>query len=345
MENSSLLVFERGAQLLAEANTIQAARELKALALTAAEYAQQMKLGEQAILSAKGYALEAERKMGQMLKEMAEKGERRTEGGDQRSDSAEESGRVTLANINVTPKESFNAQKLASLSEEAFAELKAGKVTRKAATREKSSKSPKPAPRRGEVAALAHEGLSTTEISRTLDIKLRRVSQILREEHLRRDALPDITPDMLSMSARQKLETAIRQHKEKLSAQWHVAIRARVDEILLNTIGPRLRKEQDQARKVMGKRNGIMDRKTYRLIMSCLHPDRIMDEKLKPLYARAFDLFRSVKILLLDEKNDPTEFVGLPTTLAEWDALKRKATLARKRKAGVTNEKSVTKAA
>jgi hypothetical protein len=192
---------------------------------------------------------------------------------------------------------------------------------------------PKPAPRCEEVVALEDQGMSNAEISQELDIKPRRVSQILREERLRREVLPLITPDMLSMTAQQKLEAAIRQHKEKLTVEWSIAVRKRVDELLLNTIGPRLKKEQDQARYVMKHRKGIMDHKSYRKIWSCLHPDRILDEKLKPMYAEAFDIFRAVQKLLLDEKNDPTEFVGVPSTLAEWDVLKREASMARKRRA------------
>ena len=45
------------------------AKELKSLALTAAEWAKRKNMGEEAIQHCRSYALEAERKMGQMLKE------------------------------------------------------------------------------------------------------------------------------------------------------------------------------------------------------------------------------------------------------------------------------------
>jgi hypothetical protein len=128
---TSLLVFEHGARLLAEANTIQKTRELKALALTAAEWARQKKLGDQAVLSARGYALAAERKMGQMLKESAEKGERASVGKPAKANSSPaELLAPTLADIGVTRKESYNAQQLADLPSEVFDELKSGRLPR-----------------------------------------------------------------------------------------------------------------------------------------------------------------------------------------------------------------------
>ena len=52
--------------MLAEADTIQKAKELKSLALTAAEWAKRKNMGEEAIQHCRSYALEAERKMGQL---------------------------------------------------------------------------------------------------------------------------------------------------------------------------------------------------------------------------------------------------------------------------------------
>jgi hypothetical protein len=141
-----------------------------------------------------------------------------------------------------------------------------------------------------------------------------------------------ITPEMLSMSAQRKLETAIRQHKQKLTAEWQKALSAKVQELLTNTIGPRLRQEQKEAQRIMKSRKGIMDRKAYRKILSCLHPDRINDAALKPLYEEAFRLFTVMEKLLLDEKESPTQFVGIPATRQEWDVLKRQAQTARKAK-------------
>jgi len=53
--------------MLAQADTIQKVKELKSLALTAADWARRKGMGEEAIQLCRSYALEAERKMGEML--------------------------------------------------------------------------------------------------------------------------------------------------------------------------------------------------------------------------------------------------------------------------------------
>ena len=66
-ETNSLVIFSKAALMLAEADTIQKAHELKNLALTAADFAKRKGMGEEAIKHCRSYALEAERKMGEML--------------------------------------------------------------------------------------------------------------------------------------------------------------------------------------------------------------------------------------------------------------------------------------
>jgi hypothetical protein len=68
-EVTSLALFEKASVMLAEANTIQKARELKNLALTAADWRRRKGMGEDAIQHCRSYAYEAERKMGAMLAE------------------------------------------------------------------------------------------------------------------------------------------------------------------------------------------------------------------------------------------------------------------------------------
>jgi hypothetical protein len=128
------------------------------------------------------------------------------------------------------------------------------------------------------------------------------------------------------------LDLAIQQHKAKLDAQFHAAVNARVQEFLENTIMPKLQEEQAEARRVMEARKGVMDRKSYKKILSCLHPDRVTDPGQKALYEEAFRLFTILEKRLLDEKNSPTQFVNLPKTRAEWDELKRQESERRKSK-------------
>jgi phage N-6-adenine-methyltransferase len=128
MSETSLTIFSRGSQLLAEANTIQKAKDLKDLALTAADWARRKGMGEEAVQYARSYALDAERKMGQMLIETPKA--RPAIGskviGDKRVPMKD--SRPTLHDIGLTKRDSSQAQKLARLPEEKFQEVKAGSL-------------------------------------------------------------------------------------------------------------------------------------------------------------------------------------------------------------------------
>jgi ParB family chromosome partitioning protein len=128
MEPDSLVVFERGAQLLAQADTIQKAKEFKDLALTAADWAKRCNLGQQAVECARSYALRAERRMGELLaatdRNKGAKGSFIT--GTVRVPVKDDA--PTLAELGIRKKESSRAQKLAKVSDSKFETLLAGKV-------------------------------------------------------------------------------------------------------------------------------------------------------------------------------------------------------------------------
>jgi len=131
MSETSLAIFSRGSQLLAEANTIQKAKDLKDLALTAADWARRKGMGEEAVQYARSYALDAERKMGQMLIDAPKaKGTRerieRTEHGGYKVKPPSNDAPPTLRDIGLTKRDSSQAQKLARLPEEKFQEVKSG---------------------------------------------------------------------------------------------------------------------------------------------------------------------------------------------------------------------------
>lgn len=189
---------------------------------------------------------------------------------------------------------------------------------------------PKPHPRHDEMVALHDGGRTYEQISAELGIGARQVRHSVEREKIVRNVMPEVTPEMLSMTAQQKLETAIRQHKEKLSAQYRVDVVAASFTHLAETIGPRLKEEQDIARREMERRRGIMSKSTYRKIWSCLHPDWVTDPEQKERYADAFRLFSGMEKLLLDEKESPTAFVSIPRTAAEWEEKKRQVQAAKK---------------
>ena len=105
--------------MLAEADTIQKAKELNSLALTAAEWAKRKNMGEEAIQHCRSYALEAERKMGQMLKETERAKGVRLDG----KQKGKIGGNVvlppieqpTLLTLGLSKRESSEAQMLAEL--------------------------------------------------------------------------------------------------------------------------------------------------------------------------------------------------------------------------------------
>jgi N6-adenosine-specific RNA methylase IME4 len=129
-ESKSVAIFTQAAKMLAEADTIQKAKELKSLALTAAEWAKRKGLGEEAIQYARSYALEAEIKMGEMLAQTERaKGTDRA-GRPKKIDSTRElpsNPQPTLSELGIGKKESSRAQKLAALPQAKKQELRTGK--------------------------------------------------------------------------------------------------------------------------------------------------------------------------------------------------------------------------
>jgi len=130
--------FSRRSLMLAEADTIQKAKELKSLALTAAEWAKRKNMGEEAIQHCRSYALEAERKMGQMLKETERaKGAMGNPGGRGAKlvRSQDVTAQPTLLTLGLTKRESAEAQMLAELPQCEFDKIKSGEATKVQAKR------------------------------------------------------------------------------------------------------------------------------------------------------------------------------------------------------------------
>jgi hypothetical protein len=123
--------------------------------------------------------------------------------------------------------------------------------------------------------------------------------------------------EALSMTAQQKLDAAIRQAKRKLEVE--IEARCREDwQRWINEVSlPRYTEELEALERSIRERKGIMDRVTYRKILSCLHPDRVLDPELKKRYEEAFRLFTELEKRVLDEKQSPTQFRKMPRTYEE----------------------------
>lgn len=155
--------------------------------------------------------------------------------------------------------------------------------------------------------------------------------------------MPAISREMLSLTAQQKFDLAVKQEKHRLGIMFEQLVQERVNQrmkLLLETLTPKLKAEQEEAQRIIKARRGIMGPKTYKKILSCLHPDRALhpaygnDEGLRKAYEESFYFFSRLKRLVLDEKACPTpvddKSAPLPQTMAEWEEAERKATAARK---------------
>lgn len=96
-------------------------------------------MGEEAITYCRSYALEAERKMGEMLIAGEKTGEVSTQ---QRKRSTVPSGNsapVSASDLGISRKEKAEAKMLAEIPDEDFAALKAGKTTKRNIRRQRQT--------------------------------------------------------------------------------------------------------------------------------------------------------------------------------------------------------------
>lgn len=129
-EKNSLILFTQASKMLAEADTIAKVKEFKDLALTAKDWAERKKMGQEAIQYANSYAVRAEIKIGEMLKE--------TERAKPAVGSKvignirlpmKDTKNPTLKEIGISKNESSKAQKLAELPKEEQEKVIAGETT------------------------------------------------------------------------------------------------------------------------------------------------------------------------------------------------------------------------
>jgi len=111
IESTSLVSITAATRMLAECRTLEDVAQIHDMAMAARVYAKEHKLGLEARKHAGTIAVEADIRRGEILKDMAEQGERRY-GGDESSKSV--LSLPTLADLNTTKKESADAQALAA---------------------------------------------------------------------------------------------------------------------------------------------------------------------------------------------------------------------------------------
>lgn len=123
-------------RILAEVSTAREAKDLKDTAAAAKYFARKKGLGQESIQYAHSIMIDAERKMGEILKatqrNLGAKGSIVT--GNTRLPVTDET--PTLADLGISKRESAEAQALASLPQKTFDAIKAGEKTRKQVKRE-----------------------------------------------------------------------------------------------------------------------------------------------------------------------------------------------------------------
>lgn len=135
-ESTCLVLLSRADLALIEADTVFKLKDLKNMALTAADWLKRQKASKDVIQKATSIAFESERKMGQLLLDTERAKGTRCVGGDKRSGGTvilPPEQAPTLAEIGLTKRDSSQAQKLAKLPEEVFEAVKRGERTRSGA--------------------------------------------------------------------------------------------------------------------------------------------------------------------------------------------------------------------
>jgi len=143
-------------------------------------------------------------------------------------------------------------------------------------------------------------------------------------ERARHEAAADpiIDPATLSLSMQKKNEIWRRQEKKRLEIEIDMRLRNEQRERLEELVLPSLNKRRAEYEKVIKARKGPLSKTQYRLVERCLHPDNSASAELR---SEAFQMFRGKKLVLVAENEAPTESPTVPTTVAEWEEMKRKA--------------------
>jgi hypothetical protein len=204
---------------------------------------------------------------------------------------------------------------------------------------------PKSAPRQGAAALdkarkivrdkiAAGKPIDREKLAREHGVALGTIATAATAEKARKDALEEKTaldPSMLGKTAQERLETAIRVHKKKLDMEFEQRVRIECRRWLEDVSLPHYLKKLEHLERVIYNRKGIMDRATYRKILSCLHPDRVHDEH-KKRYEEAFTLFTDLEKVVLNEKDSPTQFMNWPKTYDDLMKMREQATAERRAK-------------
>jgi hypothetical protein len=142
-------------------------------------------------------------------------------------------------------------------------------------------------------------------------------------ELARRQAIEELGAATWTKTAQEKIDAAIRQHKKNLDFQFERRVQDEVRLRIENMVLPSLRKREDNANRVIRARHGVMSKRTYVKILSCLHPDRVEGELLKKRFEQAFHAFKDLELLLVAEAEKPRPGNDVPDSFEGLMAMRR----------------------
>jgi ParB family chromosome partitioning protein len=121
----------------------------------------------------------------------------------------------------------------------------------------------------------------------------------------------------LPKTTKEKFDVAIRQEKKRLAAEFDRAVQEELKKAVDEVVLPTYNRKMEEANAIVRSRKGHMTRETFRLIWSCLHPDRVADDVLKAKYTQAFHAFSKMELSLCNEKEMPTTASTIPRSYEE----------------------------
>jgi hypothetical protein len=333
MEDLPLARLDGIKRAIQTATTVQEIKGNLDVLAAAKVYSQQQRATRDVQLKVAEYIVRAERRLGEIL-EAAKKAGQITHAHDPRHKpvvDSDDNRSTTLKEIGITRDLSSRSQKIADIPEQEFEK----RITEQKATGKPSKLSPSsiinfgretcPEEHAREVIRLHDEKVASFDIAAKIGITERWVQHIIERENVRRDGERNgkiqMAAETLSLSAQQKLTRAIEREKERLGKEFKMIVDAEIERRLKN-LSASLQAEQDQAKRIMQRRHGFMTKGIFRKIRACLHADWVTDEKQKRRYDEAFNEFNKLEKFILDEKESPTDFIDIPRTRAEWDAMK-----------------------
>lgn len=194
------------------------------------------------------------------------------------------------------------------------------------------AKAPKRHYKETEIVSLSDRAKTMADVAATTGVGKRQVRHVIERERARREVEPTIDPATLDVAAKDKLAIAYRQQRRRQEGEFAKIVQAAEQRIrdewserFNEHILPHYKKELANADAVVKSRKGIMDRKTFNKIWSCLHTDSrnsVSDQKLND----ALNIFSNLELILVKETELATQSVAaerLPGSAAAWQAMKR----------------------